>query len=46
MSDPFSSRLAPAVVPLRDTALCKMAATSKCKNVRGFSQIKALKPKI
>ena len=45
MSDPFSSRLAPAV-PLGDTALCKMAATSKCKNVRGFSQIKALKPKI
>lgn len=45
MSDPFSSRLAPAV-PLRDTALCKMAATSKYNNVRGFSQIKALKPEI
>ena len=45
MSDSFSSRLAPAV-PLRDTALCKMAATSKYNNVRGFSQIKALKPEI
>lgn len=45
MSDPFSSRLAPAV-SLRDTALCKMAATREYKNVRRFSQIKALKPKI